>query len=110
MKKFTFFLVGINFITLAAHFSRAGMGLLSLVVLVLPFVLLYKKRISLQIIQAVMILAGIEWIRTTFNYIATRMDAGEPWFRLLIILSVVSMACFYTVYLLGCQSMKKNYE
>lgn len=110
MKKLTFFLIGINFITFAAHFSRAGMGLLSILVLILPFILLYKKKISLQIVQAVMVLAGIEWIRTAYQYITQRMDTGEPWLRLSMILSVVIISAFWSAFLLNCDQIKDTYK
>ncbi len=111
MKKFMYFLIGINFITLAAHCSRAGIPLiLSLVVLAIPFILLYKKRISVRIIQAIMVLAGFEWIRTAYSYILQRMESGDSWIRLMMIIGFVSIFCFWSVYLLNSKSIVSDYK
>ena len=110
MKKFTYMLLGLNTITLAAHCSRAGLGLLSILVLLIPFVLFHKNKISIQIVQVFMVLAGAEWIRTTLHFVSQRMDTGEPWLRLAIILWIVVVAAFGSAFLLNGGQFKDIYK
>ena len=42
-------------------------------------------------------LAGIEWIRTTIYYVRIRIENGESWFRLAIILGIVALLNFTTI-------------
>ena len=81
----------LSFILLAAHFSRAEQTILLIISLLIPTLLLIKKRIIIRIIQAVLLIAGAEWIRTMLNYIEIRKSMGDDWTRLAIILSVVAI-------------------
>ncbi len=101
MKKITYILIALNSITLAAHFSRTGLDFLGGLVLLIPFIMLYKRNISIQIVQVLMVFAGAEWIRTTVHFVSQRMDSGEPWLRLAIILGIVVVAAFGSAFLLN---------
>ena len=44
-----------------------------------------------RILQVVLFVGGLEWIRTLFINIASRSDTGEPWMRMALILGAVAL-------------------
>ncbi len=100
MKIFTYTLIGFNSIAFSAHLSRVGLNGLAIILLAIPFVLFYKNKISIQIVQVYMIIAGIEWIRTMVSFIIKRIELNQPWLRLAVILGFVSILAFVSVFLL----------
>jgi hypothetical protein len=76
-------------ILLAAHFSRAGSSVLTLVAIALPFLLLVREPWAARTVQLALVLGGLEWLRAAWGYVQQRMALGEPWTRLLVILGVV---------------------
>lgn len=76
---------------LAAHFSRAGLPALSLVAFGLPFLLLVRQPWAARSVQLALVLGGLEWLRAVWGYVRQRIEAGEPWTRLVVILAVVAL-------------------
>ncbi len=76
----------------AAHFLRSGTHVLFAISLLTPFVLLIRRPLSVRIVQAALVLATLEWIRTVFVLASVRARAGTSSTRLVIILAAV--ACF----------------
>lgn len=106
--------VTLSFIILAAHFQRIYMYSLSYLMLLVPFILIYKKPISVRIIQGILILGSLEWLRIIFVYIAQRSYYEESWIRLAIILSAVaaftllSSLCFRNKTIKGIYKIEKG--
>lgn len=104
----------LSFIILAAHFQRIYMFALSYLILLVPFILIYKKPISVRIIQGILILGSLEWIRIIFVYSAQRSYYGEPWIRLAVILGAVavftllSSLCFRNKTIKGIYKIEKG--
>ena len=111
MKKF-FSFVPIIFCSLlmAAHFGRANLFILQIITLIFPFILIWKNKISARIIQILLVLYGLEWIRTIFYYARIRTESGEDWFRLAVILGVVAVLNFASIFVFRTENMKKRYE
>lgn len=82
------------FVLLAAHFSRAGNGLVAAVVLLLPLLLVVRKPWAGWCLRAVLVLGGIEWLRTLFRLVRERQAMGDDWGRLAAILGAVSLVTF----------------
>jgi hypothetical protein len=57
-----------------------------------------------------LLLAGIEWIRTTIYYTRIRIEIGEPWLRLAIILGAVAVLNFATILVFRSKLMKEKYK
>jgi hypothetical protein len=76
---------------LAAHFFRTGSSVLSLAAIGLPFLLLVRQPWAARTVQLALVLGGLEWLRAAWGYVQQRMALGEPWTRLLVILSVVAL-------------------
>jgi hypothetical protein len=80
-----------SFLLLAAHFMRAGQDVLLILMLVLPLLLLLKKPWVPRVIQVVLFLGAIEWVRTLATFAQVRVAMGEPWTRMAIILGAVAL-------------------
>ena len=78
-------------ILLAAHFSYAGPSGLVLVALGFPLLLLIRKPWAARAVQLALVLGGVEWLRAAWGYVSQRMELGEPWIRLVVILGVVAL-------------------
>ena len=77
---------------MAAHLFRANLLILMIISLLIPFALIIKSKISLRIVQITLVIYSLEWIRTMISYVAERIENGDNWLRLAIILSVVALA------------------
>ena len=95
---------------LAAHFGRAGLFALQYLSVLMPFLLFWKSKIAARIIQAFLFLGGLEWIRITVYYVKIRMNNGEEWLRLLIILGIVAILTIATSFVFRSKSMKERYK
>jgi hypothetical protein len=76
---------------LGAHFLRSGLTFLAVLMVLFPFVLLVKKAWVARLTQFVLVLGGIEWIRTLVVFVADRREMGQPWTRLAVILGGVAL-------------------
>ena len=74
---------------ITAHFSRAGMDTLAIVILLLPFTFFIKKPYVLRIWQFCLTIAGLIWIKTGIEIIQLRLAAEQPWLRLVIIIGLI---------------------
>ncbi|MEN8251397.1 MAG: hypothetical protein ABFS32_20880 [Bacteroidota bacterium] len=107
---FKFIPIILCFILMAAHLSRANMMILSVVCLVIPFILIWKSKISARVIQVALIIGGLEWIRTLIYYAQIRLENDQPWLRLAIIIGVVAIFNFLTPMVFRTKSMKERYS
>ena len=103
------FPVILSFLFLAAHFSRADLLLLTLISLLIPFLLFFKRVWVVRIIQLLLIAGAFEWVRAMFQYIGIRKILGEDWIRLAIILSVVAIFTLASGLVFQTKSVKKVY-
>jgi len=99
----------LTLVVLAAHFSRHDVPLLPWVFLALPLVLLVRRPWVPRLFQIVLIVGAIEWLRTTVVLMGQRMDAGEPWLRMAVILVVVALVAAGSALLLGTARVKRRY-
>ena len=97
-------------LVMAAHLGRANMFILQIITLLIPFILIWKNKISARVMQLFLIVYGIEWIRTINYYAQIRITKGEDWSRLAIILGVVALLNFATALVFRTKSMKERYK
>jgi len=83
--------VFISFLLVAAHFFRSGQTIFVILLLCTPLLLLVRQSWVPRVIQVVLLLAAIEWLRTLINIAQLRMHTGEPWVRMAVILGVVAL-------------------
>jgi hypothetical protein len=95
---------------MAAHLGRANMFILQIISLLIPFLLIWKSKISARTIQLFLVLYGLEWIRTLIYYAQIRIENGEGWLRLALILGVLAILNFATILVFRSKCMKERYE
>ena len=100
----------LSLLLLSAHFSKVGIPILSVVFLIIPFLLLIKKQWVSQLIQIVLILGFFEWIRAIFYYVHQRLEIGEPYLRLVIIIGVVALFTGLSTLTFRNKKLKERYN
>ncbi|MBI3930330.1 MAG: hypothetical protein HY319_32640 [Armatimonadetes bacterium] len=83
--------LALSCLLLAAHFLRAGLGCLPLLILLSPFLLLVPGVWPARCLQALMLLGSLEWVRTALVLAADRMQMQMPVGRMLLILALVAL-------------------
>jgi len=99
----------LSLLLLAAHYYRAGLLPVAVVIIVSMLSLFVRREWSLKIARLLLFAGGFEWIRITFLLTSARQAAGAPWMRLAIILGSVAVICYAALALLYSQSVKKMY-
>ena len=99
----------VSFILLAAHFSRHDLALLAPLFLFIPLLLLVRRRWVPGLLQILLIVGALEWLRTALFLAAQRMDTGEPWLRMALILVVVVLFTFGSAMLLRTAGVRRLY-
>ncbi|MFC1786045.1 hypothetical protein ACFLZA_01615 [Candidatus Neomarinimicrobiota bacterium] len=110
MNVLRLFPVFFSFLILSAHFSRAGSPLLTIIFLLLPLLLLIKKSWVTRLIQVVLIIGSVEWIRSLITYVSQRQSIDEPYMRLVIILGVVALFTGLSALIFRNQALKERYK
>jgi hypothetical protein len=100
----------IAFLLLGAHFLRSGHLILAGVSVLAPLLLLIKKPWILLFVKWLDYSAAIVWIQTTFSLVQQRRMAGDPWVRMLLILSGVTVLTLCAGYLLNSDIVKRRYQ
>ena len=98
-----------SFLLLAAHFSRGNTFPLVVLCLSVPFLLFIKRIWVVRVIQVLLVLGGLEWIRAMLHYIDIRKSIGDDWTRLAIILTVVALYTGVSGLFLQTRKLKKVY-
>lgn len=100
----------VSFLVFAAHVFR-HFGLPGAILCVGCIALVFiRKKWSVRIVQAVLILSAIEWIRSLFEYVSERQEYGMPYLRLIFILGGVALFSVFSALLFQTSSMKKRYN
>ncbi len=97
-------------ILLAAHFSRANSNVLALLTLGIPFLLFIKKKWVIDVLQGVSYLSALVWLYGGYQYIQLRIEAGDAWLRLLIIMGTIAFYSAWSGYWLRSPKIEKTYN
>lgn len=81
----------ISLLLVAAHFFRAGQTAIVAVLLCMPLLLLVRKTWVPWVFQVVLVLAAVEWLLTLIDIARLRMQTGDSWLRMAVILGVVAL-------------------
>lgn len=100
-------LAGLALVLLAAHFFRAGQLPLTVLSVLLIGLLFVGATWAVRVLQAVLALGSLEWLRTAWVFAAARAAQGEPYGRLLAILGAVAVVTAVAAWLLS-QSPLRN--
>jgi hypothetical protein len=110
MNYFKLSPVFISFLLLGAHFFRAGIIVLVVICLLVPFLLLLKRKWSVITIQILLIIGSIEWLRTLFILAHEHMEIGLPWIRLVVILGAVALFTACSALVFRFRSLRNHFN
>jgi len=99
----------LSLVVLAAHFSRHDVPVLTWICLALPLLLILRRRWVPRLLQVALAAGALEWVRTTVALIAQRMDAGEPWVRMAVILIAVTLVTTGSALLFETSRLQRRY-
>lgn len=99
-----------SFLLLGAHFSRADNTPLVIICILMPLLLLVKKRWIPVLLQCLLYLGGLIWMHTTVQYVRIRMAEGTDWVRLVFILGSVSLFTIVAGLLMNSKVIRERYH
>jgi hypothetical protein len=74
---------------MAAHELRSWNLPVVALLLLMPLLLLIKRRWVVRVMQITLLIGALEWLRTMVLLTNMRQEEGEPWVRMVVILGSV---------------------
>lgn len=99
----------LSLLLLGAHFFRVGMIVLVLLAIMILFMLLIRKPWVVRLVQFVLVIGGLEWVRTLFFIAKMRQVSGAPWIRLTLIIGGVALLTICSVFVFRSRALRKRY-
>lgn len=99
----------LSLLALAAHFLRAGHPVLVLAALAGLALLFVRRPWAARAIQVVLLGGAVEWARTTLTLASARIDAGEPYVRMVMILGGVILLGVASAWTFRTERMRRIY-
>jgi hypothetical protein len=81
---------GLALLLLAAHLLHGGLLPLAVLAVLLIGLLSVRRPWAARVLQAALLLAAVEWILTTVALAQMRLQHGQPYLRLTMILGAVT--------------------
>lgn len=100
----------LSLLVLAAHFLRAGLLPLTLILLILVGLLALRKAWVARVTQVVLLLGAFEWLRTAVSYILARQRLDMAWGRLALILGTVILITLASALLFQSRTLRERYR
>ena len=111
MKKVLVYLpVVLSLVILGAHFMRYGNSIGVVGALALIALLIVRQPWVARLMQVVLVLGALEWIRTLYELAQVRAALGQPFTRMMIILGIVATVTFCSALLFQSPALKKIYR
>lgn len=99
----------ISCLLLGAHFLRAMNVWLAVGYVLIPLLLLIKKRWSMIVVQLFTYIGAVIWVDTTIRIYQKRLLLGRPWVRAVVILGVVTMFTVFAGLILRTKKIREKY-
>jgi len=111
MKKvFLYLPTVLSLLLLGAHFLRYGNTPVVVALATMLALLFVRQRWVARLIQVVLVLGALEWLRTLMMLAQARMAMGEPYLRMAVILGVVSAVTVLAALLFQSKELKAIYR
>ncbi|MCW8925478.1 MAG: hypothetical protein OQJ84_04410 [Xanthomonadales bacterium] len=110
MSFFRLLPVFLSFLLLAAHFFRAGQTVMAAIPLLLLIPLASRKIWVPWLIQLALLLGAIEWVRTLYVVAQLRIEYGQPWHRMAIILGAVALFTALSCLVFRSKGLRNRYS
>ena len=105
-----FTVVVLSLLILGAHFMRYGNDI-GVALSVAPIALLFvRKPSAARVVQVVLVLGALEWLRTLYELVQMRLAQGAPVARLAIILGTVVVVTAVSAALFETKAMRRIYK
>jgi hypothetical protein len=102
--------VVLSLVILGAHFMRYGNSIGVVGSLLLVALLMVRRPWVARLMQIVLILGALEWVRTIYELAQVRAALGQPFTRMVVILGVVVAITFCSALLFQTPALKKIYR
>ena len=110
MKKIPLYIpVVLSLVVLGAHFMRYGNSIGVFAAIVLIGLLFIRQPWVARLMQVVLVLGTLEWLRTMYELAQMRALHGQPYGRMLVILGVVAAVTLCSALLFQSATLKKVY-
>ena len=84
----------LSVLVLGAHFYRGAQLALTLLVCAAPWLLLLRRTWATRLLQLILVVGALEWVRTTLQIRSIRLEQGRDWERMATILFSVAAFTF----------------
>lgn len=95
---------------LGAHFLRGWNLPVVTTLALLPLLLFVRRPWVARVFQVVLIVGALEWVRTMVEFTRFRMASGEPWMRMVIILSAVALFTALSALVFRSRGLRERYR
>ncbi len=102
--------VVVSLVILGAHFMRYGNSIGVFGSLVLIALLIVRRPWVARLMQVVLILGALEWVRTLYELAQVRAAHDQPFTRMIVILGVVVAVTFCSALLFQTRTLKGIYR
>lgn len=110
MKKVLLYIpIVLSLVVLGAHFLRYGSSIGVLASLMLIALLFLRQPWVARVMQVVLVLGTLEWLRTMYELAQVRALQGQPYGRMLVILGVVAAVTLCSALLFRSKTLKTIY-
>jgi hypothetical protein len=110
MKKVLIYVpVVLSLVILGAHFMRYGNSIGVFGSLALIALLIVRRPWVARLMQVVLMLGALEWVRTLYELAQVRAAHGQPFTRMIVILGVVAVT-FCSALLFQSPALKGIYR
>ena len=109
MKALLYVPIALSLVVLGAHFMRYGNSIGVIGALLLIALLFVRQPWVARLMQVVLVLGALEWVRTLFELVQVRTALGEPVTRMIVILGVVAAVTFCSALLFQTKTLKSIY-
>ena len=110
MKKALFLVpIVLSLVVLGAHFLRYDSSIGVFATLLLIGLLFLHRPWVARLMQVVLVLGALEWLRTAYEIGHMRALQGEPYGRMAVILGAVAAVALCSALLFQSKTLKKMY-
>jgi len=110
MNAISFIPVILSFLLLGAHFYRSGQVVLTGFCVAVLFLLFLRKPWVPRLLQVLLVLGALEWLRSLYFFAAMRIAWDQPWTRLAVILGAVAMFTAISALVFNSRAMRARYS
>ena len=102
--------VFLSFLLLAAHFYRSGQVVLAGLCVATLFLLFFRRPWVPKLLQILLILGALEWLRSLYYFAAMRIAWDQPWTRLAIILGAIALFTAFSGLVFKSKALSTRYS